>query len=188
MHTQTMLETHRCRRETISQARRFGRTRADIAIGENSATFAEDRASTFQRYLNAVPANFQTLAQLQATYRIVSPSAGGFDTGGPYQTYYNDWILQLCAVNGITIPLAIPNGDGLGQLPDLSAVISRHVGGTAGTFNPDRTLKLQSLWETPAISARCLQQAITRSSSTPTPSMASSTAFRSTMRVATPET
>jgi len=122
----------------------------DIAIGENSATFAEDRASTFQRYLNAVPANFQTLAQLQGPYRIVSPSAGGFDTGGPYQTYYNNWISQIWAANGITIPLAIPNGDGLSQLPDLSAAIYRHVGGNAGTFNPDGTLKLQSLWGNPS--------------------------------------
>ena len=121
----------------------------DIAIGETANTFAEDRASTFQRYLNAVPPNFQTLAQLQAPYRIVSPSAGGFDKGGAYETYYNNWISQLWSANGITIPLATPNGDGLGAYPDLSAAIYRHVGGTPGTFNPDGTLKTQSLWGNP---------------------------------------
>ncbi len=121
----------------------------NIAIGETSNTFAEDRASTFQRYLAAVPANFQTLARLQAPFRIVSPSAGGFDTGGPYQTYYNDWISQLWAANGITIPLAIPNGDGLGSYPDLSAAIYRHVGATPGTFNSNGTLKSQALWGNP---------------------------------------
>jgi len=123
----------------------------NIAIGENAGAFAESRASTFQRYLNAVPANFQTLAQVQAPYRIVSPGDGGFDTGGPYVTYYNDWIDQLWAVNGITaVPPAIPNGDGLGAYPGLSAAIYRHVGGVAGTFNPDGSLANQGLWGNPS--------------------------------------
>jgi trimeric autotransporter adhesin len=122
----------------------------DIAIGETSGSFAETRASFFQRYINAVPANFQTLAQQQAPYRIVSPSAGGFDTGGAYQTYYNTWIQQLWEVNGITIPLAIPNGDGLGNYPDLSAAIYRHVGAVAGTFNANGTLNNQALWGNPS--------------------------------------
>ncbi|AXC12577.1 Chitinase [Acidisarcina polymorpha] len=122
----------------------------DIAIGETAGVFAEDRASFFQRYLNSVPANFQTLAELQAPYRIVSPGAGGFDAGGPYQTYYNAWIEQLWAANGITIPLAVPNGDGLGSYPDLSAAIYRHVGGVAGTFNANGTLNNQALWGNPS--------------------------------------
>ncbi|WP_260736045.1 immunoglobulin domain-containing protein [Tunturiibacter lichenicola] len=122
----------------------------NIAIGENAGAFAESRASTFQRYLNAVPANFQTLAQVQAPYRIVSPGDGGFDTGGPYVTYYNDWITQLYAVNGLTItPTGIPNGDGLGAYPGISAAIYRHVGGVAGTFNPDGSLANQGLWGNP---------------------------------------
>jgi hypothetical protein len=46
---------------------------------------------------------------VQGPYRIVNPGSGGFDTGGLYVTYYNDWISQLWAVNGITaVPLAIP--------------------------------------------------------------------------------
>ena len=73
-------------------------------------------------YLNAVPADFQALAELEGPYEIVSHSAGGFDTVGLYQTYH--WIDQLWAVSGITaIPTAIPNGDGLGSYPDLFAAI-----------------------------------------------------------------
>ncbi len=122
----------------------------NIAIGETAGAFAEDRASFFQRYIDSVPAEFQTLAELESPYRIVSPGAGGFDTGGAYQTYYNNWIEQLWAVNGITIPLAIPNGDGLGNYPDLSAAIYRHVGGVAGTFSANGTLNSQALWGNPS--------------------------------------
>jgi hypothetical protein len=121
----------------------------DIAAGETGGAFAETRDSFFQRYLDNAPVEFQPLAQLQAPYRIISPSAGGFDTGGAQQTYYNDWITQIWSANGITLPLAIPNGDGLGNSPSLSAAIYRHVGGVAGSFNPDGTLKNQALWGNP---------------------------------------
>jgi trimeric autotransporter adhesin len=124
----------------------------NIAIGENAGAFAENRATTFQRYLDAVPPNFQTLAQLQAPYRILSPGDGGFDTGGPYVTYYNDWITQLYAANGInsTVPSGIPNGDGLGAYPVISAAIYRHVGGVAGSISTDgETLSNAGLWGNP---------------------------------------
>jgi hypothetical protein len=120
----------------------------DIAVGENAATFAENRATTFQRYINAVPTDFQTLAELDAPYEILSPGAGGFDTGGPYADYYNAYIAQVWASNGLTIPIAGDNGDGLGAYPDLSAAIYRHVA-AAGTFNPNGTLVSQSLWGNP---------------------------------------
>ncbi len=121
----------------------------DIAVGENAATFAENRATTFQRYLDAAPAPFPALAQIDAPYEIVAPGGGGFDTGGPYDTYYNAYIAQVWASNGLTIPLAGDNGDGLGNYPDLSAAIYRHVAGP-GTFNPDGTLVSQSLWGNPS--------------------------------------
>jgi hypothetical protein len=66
----------------------------DIAVGENAATFAENRATTFQRYITAVPTDFQTLAELDAPYEILSPGAGGFDTGGAYDDYYNAYITR----------------------------------------------------------------------------------------------
>jgi trimeric autotransporter adhesin len=121
----------------------------DIAVGENSATFAENRATTFQRYLNAVPSNFQQLAQLNAPYQIISPGGGGFDTGGAYADYYTAYIAEIWSSNGLTIPLAGANGDGLGAYPDLSAAIYRHTA-APGTFNPNGTLISESMWGNPS--------------------------------------
>ena len=121
----------------------------NIAVGENAATFAENRATTFQRYLNAVPANFQQLAQLNAPYQIISPGGGGFDTGGAYANYYTAYIAEIWASNSLTIPLAGANGDGLGAYPDLSAAIYRHTA-APGTFNPNGTLISESMWGNPS--------------------------------------
>jgi hypothetical protein len=121
----------------------------DIAVGENSATFAENRDTTFQRYINAVPSNFQQLAQLNAPYQIISPGGGGFDTGGAYADYYTAYIAQIWSSNGLTIPLAGANGDGLGAYPDLSAAIYRHTA-APGTFNPNGTLISESMWGNPS--------------------------------------
>ena len=120
----------------------------DIAVGENSATFAESRASTFARYTSQTQAPFETLGQVDAPYAILSPGAGGFDTGGPYDTYYNAYIAQIWADNNLTIPIAGDNGDGLGANPDLSAAIYRHTA-AAGTFNPNGTLISESMWGNP---------------------------------------
>ncbi|HEX4458058.1 MAG TPA: beta-1,3-glucanase family protein, partial [Polyangia bacterium] len=122
----------------------------DTAVGENYATFAEDRAVTFQNFINSVPAPFQPLAQApNAPYRIVSPGADGFETGEPYATYYSSFVDQLWSANGITIAKPGPNGDGLGAYPDLSAAIYRHVGATPGTFAANGTLLNQGIWADP---------------------------------------
>jgi trimeric autotransporter adhesin len=121
----------------------------DIAVGENAATFAENRATTFQRYLNDVPANFQQLAQLNAPYQIISPGGGGFETGGAYANYYTAYIAEIWSSNGLTIPLAGANGDGLGAYPDLSAAIYRHTA-APGAFNRNGTLISESMWGNPS--------------------------------------
>jgi hypothetical protein len=121
----------------------------DIAVGENAASFAENRATTFQRYLDAVPADFQPEAQLNAPYRIIEPGAGGFNAGGPYQDYYTAYIAEIWTSNGLTIPLAGPNGSGLTDYPNLSAAIYRHTA-APGTFNPNGTLISQSMWGNPS--------------------------------------
>jgi hypothetical protein len=98
-----------------------------------------------------VPPDFQTLEQ-NPPYQIVAPGGGGFDTGGPYDTYYNAWIDQIWANNGITTPARSSvgdNGDGLGSYPNLSAAIYRHVGGTAGSFTANGTLANAGLWGNP---------------------------------------
>src|SRR5574338_1239149 len=89
-------------------------------VGENAATFTEDRATTFERFINAVPVEFKQLAQLQAPFRILNPGWGGFDKGGAQQDYYKAYIDTVWETNGLTIPKAGPNGSGLGAYPDLS--------------------------------------------------------------------
>jgi hypothetical protein len=123
----------------------------DVAVGEDYETFAEDRAVTFQKFLNEVPAEFQALAQPPfAPYRIVEPGAGGFNAGGMYATYYDSFVNTLWANNGLTIAKPGPNGSGLGAYPNISAAIMRHVGDKAGTFAADGTLLDKTLWATNA--------------------------------------
>jgi fibronectin type 3 domain-containing protein len=132
----------------------------NIAVGENQQTFTEDRSVTFQRYLNAMPYNlsgpapynFQTDGTMYAPYRIIEPGAAGFNAGGPYQNYYATYISNIWSFNGITIPLAGPNGSNLGANPDLSAAIFRHTAPISGTpeFNGAGSLTNQGMWGNPA--------------------------------------
>ena len=117
----------------------------ETTVGENPATFAEDRTATFARFVAAVPSEFQQLATIQAPYRIVSPGAGGFDAGGQNQNYYSAYIDEIWSANGLTIPKAGPNGSGLGSYPDLSAAIYRHTA-AAGTFSPTGQLLDKTIW------------------------------------------
>lgn len=120
---------------------------SEATVGEDYATFAEDRAVTFQRFINEVPAEFKALAQAPfAPFRIVEPGAGGFNAGGVHATYYNSFVDQLWAANGLTVAKPGPNGDGLAAFPDLSAAIYRHVGARAGTFAANGQLLDHSLW------------------------------------------
>jgi trimeric autotransporter adhesin len=127
----------------------------NIALGENEETFAEDRSVTFQRYLDAVPAtpggDFQSDA-IYAPYRIIEPGGAGFNAGGADQNYYQTYISDIWSFNGITIPLAGPNGSGLGANPDLSAAIFRHTAPISGTpeFNSAGDLTNQGMWGNPA--------------------------------------
>ena len=119
----------------------------DVAVGEDYATFLEDRTATFQAFVDFVPTEFQHLAQPpHAPYRIVEPGADGFGQGGMYQTYYSSFVDTLWAANGITVAKPGPDGSGLGAYPDLSAAIYRHVGATAGTFDATGKLLDKTLW------------------------------------------
>jgi hypothetical protein len=119
----------------------------DVAVGENYATFAEDRTQTFQAFLDAVPDEFKPLAQAPfAPYRIVEPGAGGFKTGGANEHYYDSFVDELWSANGLTLDKPGPNGSGLGSYPDVSAAIYRHVGAKAGTFDANGKLLDKSLW------------------------------------------
>jgi len=117
------------------------------AVGEDYATFAEARTTTFQKFIDSVPAEFKSLAQApNAPFRIVEPGAGGFNAGGAHATYYDSFVNQMWAANGMTIPKPGPNGSGLGPFPDVSAAIYRHVGAAAGTFDANGKLLNNSLW------------------------------------------
>jgi hypothetical protein len=119
----------------------------DVAVGEDYETFQEDRATTFQKFIDAVPAEFKPLAQPpNAPYRIVQPGAGGFGPGGVDAHYYDSFVDSLWSANGLTIAKPGPNASGLGSYPDVSAAIYRHVGAVAGTFTAAGKLQNQKLW------------------------------------------
>jgi hypothetical protein len=118
----------------------------DVAVGEDYPTFLEDRAVTFQRFLDEVPAEFKALAQSHAPYRIVEPGAGDFKAGGLYEHYYDAFVDQIWAANGITVPKPGPNASGLWAYPNLSAAIFRHVGQAAGSLTTDGKVADKTLW------------------------------------------
>jgi hypothetical protein len=118
----------------------------DVSVGEDLATFMEDRAVTFQKFQDGAPAEFKDLAVRTAPYRIEEPGSDGFNAGGMYATYYDSFINELWSANGLTITKPGPNGSGLGAFPDISAAIFRHVGASAGTFSADGKLLNKTLW------------------------------------------
>ena len=123
----------------------------EATVGEDDATFAESRDATFAKFVAEVPAEFKALAQPpHAPYRIVEPGAGAFKAGGAQAAYYDTFVDQLWAANGITMAKPGPNGSGLAAYPDLSAAIFRHVGNVAGSFTPDGKLMNKNLWKDPA--------------------------------------
>jgi hypothetical protein len=64
----------------------------DVSVGETASTFAEDRTATFQRFTDAVPAEFKHLATVQAPYRIPSPGGdSAFRPGGAYASYFSSY-------------------------------------------------------------------------------------------------
>ena len=97
----------------------------------------------------AVPREFQSLATVQAPYRIVNPGAGPFSTGEAQASYYTSYVDHVWSSNGLTIPTPGPNLSGLAAYPDLSAALNRHTA-AAGTFAPDGTLTGTSMWSNPA--------------------------------------
>jgi hypothetical protein len=122
----------------------------DVSVGEDYATFMEDRAVTFQNFINEVPDEFKPLAMVQAPYRIVEPGAVDFKVGGKYANYYTAYVDQIWAANGLTIPKPGANASGLGAYPDISAAIFRHVGEKPQTFTADGKLANKTLWASAA--------------------------------------
>ncbi|MFD7992122.1 beta-1,3-glucanase family protein [Streptomyces mexicanus] len=98
----------------------------DVEVGENRQTFAEDRATTFQRFIDAVPAPFKALAQTQAPYRIIAPgSYSGFRSGGADADYFTSYARSV-GVDAATSDI-FGCAASLAGNPDLCAALNRHV-------------------------------------------------------------
>ncbi|GGP27912.1 beta-1,3-glucanase family protein [Silvimonas amylolytica] len=130
----------------------------DVQRGEDYGTFLEDRSVTFQKYLGEVSSTFASTATQYAPYRIVEPgTASNFGANGANAAYYNAYIDQVWAANGIDeniVPKPTPFlrfADG--SRPDLIAAVERHVAEKPGTFKADGTLVNPSFWSTEPQSA-----------------------------------
>ncbi|MGQ4347343.1 beta-1,3-glucanase family protein [Streptomyces sp. SAS_275] len=98
----------------------------DAEVGENRQTFAEDRAATFQRFTDAVPAPFKVLSQTQAPYRIIAPGSDpSFRAGGANANYFTSYA-QSVGVNAATADI-FGCAAALAGNPDMCAALNRHV-------------------------------------------------------------
>ncbi|MFF1280509.1 beta-1,3-glucanase family protein [Streptomyces sp. NPDC058299] len=110
----------------------------DAEVGENRQTFAEDRATTFQRFTNAVPDQFKVLAQTQAPYRIIAPGSDpSFRAGGVNGNYFTSYA-QSVGVNAATSDI-FGCAASLASNPDMCAALNRHVATLPASQQADPT-------------------------------------------------
>ena len=115
----------------------------DVSVGENAATFAEDRAATFQRFIDAVPTEFKVLAQDQAPYRIPAPGSDpNFQTGGQYANYFTSYAASV----GVTAKTSDVTGCAgvLANDAGTCAALNRHVAALPQTQWSDPSLYYQA--------------------------------------------
>lgn len=96
----------------------------DVQVGENQATFAEDRAVTFQRFRDAVPAEFDVLAA--SPERIVAPGGHpSFRPGGVNANYFTGYAASV----GVSTTTSDVTGCAgvLANDPPMCAALNRHV-------------------------------------------------------------
>ena len=80
-------------------------------------------------------------------YGINEPGGSGFGRNGPYAGYYTNYVNQVWAADGLTIPKPTNFLDLATQLPDLSAALNRHVALSPGSFRANGTLADKSFWK-----------------------------------------
>jgi hypothetical protein len=98
----------------------------DVSVGEDLATFQEDRAVTFQRFIDAMPTEFKHLGQIQAPYRIPAPgSSSAFQSGGQYANYFTSYAASV-GVSAATSDIFGCAGP-LANNPQMCAGLNRHV-------------------------------------------------------------
>jgi len=111
----------------------------DVSVGEDQATFAEDRSVTFQKFQDEVPAEFKPLATVNAPFRIPAPgSYAGFRAGGANANYFTAYA-QANGVNAATSDIFGCAGP-LANDPGHCAALNRHVAHLP-----------QSQWSTPSL-------------------------------------
>ena len=111
----------------------------DQQVGEDQATFAQSRAATFQSFIDAVPQEFDVLAQGAGQVRIPSPGNDpSFRAGGVNANYFTAYA-QANGVNAATSDIFGCAGI-LAEDPNRCAALNRHV------------IQLpQSQWNTPSL-------------------------------------
>jgi F5/8 type C domain/Beta-1,3-glucanase len=108
----------------------------DAQVGENQATFAEDRTVTYQKFRDAVPAQFDVLADDPT--RIIAPgSHPSFRGGGANANYFTSYANSV-GVNEPTSNIFGCAGSLAGN-PDMCAALNRHTAHLP-----------QSQWQNPA--------------------------------------
>jgi hypothetical protein len=98
----------------------------DTSVGEDVATFQEDRSVTFQKFINEVPSEFKVLAQSQAPYRIIAPGSDPtFRTGGVNANYFTSYAASV----GVNAPTSDITGCAgvLANNPGMCSALNRHV-------------------------------------------------------------
>jgi F5/8 type C domain-containing protein/glycosyl hydrolase family 64 (putative beta-1,3-glucanase) len=97
----------------------------DVQVGEDQATFAEDRSVTFQKFVDAVPAEFDVLSQTQAPFRIIAPGSDpSFRPGGANAGYFTAYANSV-GVNEPTSNIFGCAGSLAGN-PNMCAALNRH--------------------------------------------------------------
>jgi len=98
----------------------------DVAVGEDLATFTEDRAVTFQRFIDEMPAEFKPLGQVQSPFRIPSPgSYAGFRPGGANANYMTAYAASV-GVSASTADIFGCAGS-LANNAGMCSALNRHV-------------------------------------------------------------
>lgn len=98
----------------------------DVEVGDSRQLFTEDRATTFQRFVDSVPEPFKVLAQSQAPYRIIAPAADpSFRPGGANADYFTAYA-QSVGVNASTADIFSCAGSLAGDA-ERCAALNRHV-------------------------------------------------------------
>src|SRR5689334_18769960 len=98
----------------------------DVSVGEDLATFQEDRSVTFQKFMGEVPNEFKVLAQSQAPFRIPAPGSDpSFRAGGANANYFTSYAASV-GVNESTSNIFGCAGSLAGN-PNMCAALNRHV-------------------------------------------------------------